>query len=81
MAKESHRYHRLHRNLAITDGGYVSPAEIAEIAEISKGTQIPQIAPKLGHHRGQGFISEHGLNGWHGCFLYPLDPVDPWSFF
>ena len=31
--------------------GNFGPAEIAEIAEISKGTQIPQIAQKFGHHR------------------------------
>ena len=31
--------------------GNFGPAEITEIAEISKGTQIPQIAQKFGHHR------------------------------
>ncbi len=46
-----------------------------------KVTRKSRKAQKLGHHRWQGGISEHGLNGWHGCFLYPLDPVDPWSFF
>ena len=61
-----------------------SHTESTEITDIKRPSQMAGFISEHGLNGWHGlFLSfyEHGLNGWHGCFLYPLDPVDPWSFF
>jgi len=46
----------------IAEGLARRPEGESQIAEISKGTQIPQIAQKFGHHRWQGYIYKSHRN-------------------